>query len=189
MNKQKVLKSLGEESSTVYSAVLLIRNLYLLYMGAMVLAMIAGIAFSSKFAAVLQAGNDTSFLSSLLHSMTFEHPLKSDGSFNLLIYLAGCVIHIAASAVYAFIFHTILQVFKEMKEGLTPFTLKNAYYWKQLYKIFAVLAVISFLASFIFNFAALTFMLSSLVYACFFLSMSLVFEYGSQLQQESDETL
>ena len=32
-------------------------------------------------------------------------------------------------------------------------------------------------------------MISPLLAACFFYSLSLIFEYGAQLQQESDETL
>ena len=37
--------------------------------------------------------------------------------------------------------------------------------------------------------AAVSTVISPLLAACFFYSLSLIFEYGAQLQQESDETL
>ena len=48
--------------------------------------------------------------------------------------------------------------------------------------------MIYFLASFILRPLILA-MISPLLAACFFYSLSLIFEYGAQLQQESDETL
>lgn len=53
---------------------------------------------------------------------------------------------------------------------------------------FSLLTMIYFLASFILRPLILA-MISPLLAACFFYSLSLIFEYGAQLQQESDETL
>lgn len=190
MTKQKTLENLREESSNVYSAVQLIRNFYLFYIGVLVVAMIAGVLFSSRFAAYMQRdGADRLFLSQLIQNFTFKHPLKADGSFNLILYLLGCTLNIGTCVIYAYIFHTLLQIFRNIKSGQSPFTLRNTGYWRRCYQIFAVFTVLSFLSSILFRGLTLSVFLSSLLYACFFLSLALIFEYGSQLQQESDETL
>lgn len=190
MTKQDTLKKLKEESSNLYYAMTVFRALYLIYVGMNVLVMIAVTIFHNNLTVLLQSGSSKAHYISLLMKFFSPFPyLLDDKSPHLLFYLIGGILTAAGASLCALVFHIVVRVFKTVQDGASPFTQKNSDAWKTLYKIYAVLAVLSFLSCFIFGIAGLLILVSMLIYCCFFLFLSLIFQYGSDLQQESDETL
>lgn len=190
MTKQDTLKKLKEESSNLYYAMTVLRALYLIYLGLAIVVMIAVVIFHDRLTVLLQSGSvKADYISVMMKCFSFFPYLTSDKSPHLFFYLLGGVLIAGGAALYALVFHIVVNVFKTVRDGQSPFTQKNADSWKILYRIYAVLSTLVFFSCFILGAAGLIILVSTLIACCFFLFLSLIFQYGYDLQQESDETL
>lgn len=192
MDEKKTLAELREESETLIVNLSTIQILFLIYIAGIVVFWAAGLFASDSFVKVvsMDPSSDlfTVLLQAIIGGLALGYPLLENGTFNLSLYSLGCFLLIFNAGIYAFIFHNLLQVFKSVKKGESPFTTENAGCWKKCYRLFAVLSMICFISAFVIK-PMLVQMLPYILYACFFNALYLIFLYGSSLQKESDETL
>lgn len=189
--KENAMKKLREESSTIYLGTRLILFLYAAYSVSIILLLLFSLFYSSTLLSMrsdsVQKGIPL-FISTIAGVITSGREYTASGEFNFGYYLISLTGQLLPSLISAYIFYTISKMFNSIITGNTPFTDICVRGWKKCYRIFAVITVFCFLGSFIFRPLIMT-MLSPLLGACFFYSLSLIFEYGALLQQESDETL
>lgn len=189
--KENAMKKLREESSTIYLGTRLILFLYAAYSVSIILLLLFSLFYSSTLLSMrsdsVQKGIPL-FISIIAGVITSGREYTASGGFNYGYYLISLAGQLLPSLISAYIFYTISKMFNSIITGNTPFTDICVSGWKKCYRIFAVITVIYFLGSFIIRPLILA-MLSPLLGACFFYSLSLIFEYGALLQQESDETL
>ena len=189
--KENAMKKLREESSTIYLGTRLILFLYAAYSVSIILLLLFSLFYSSTLLSMrsdsIQKGIPL-FISTIAGVITSGREYTASGEFNFGYYLISLTGQLLPSLISAYIFYTISKMFNSIITGNTPFTDICVRGWKKCYRIFAVITVFCFLGSFIFRPLIMT-MLSPLLGACFFYSLSLIFEYGALLQQESDETL
>ena len=189
--KERTLDKLREESRTIYQGTRLITFLNAALAAICITMLILSLIFGSTVTAIRSDAADSG-ISALVrlsaYFVTSGDVYTETGAFNYGYYLMSLAAQIFSAAVIAYIFHSVSSVFKSILDGGTPFTETCMTQWRRCYKFFSVLTMLYFLASFIIRPLILA-MVSPLMAACFFYSLSLIFEYGSQLQQESDETL
>lgn len=189
--KERTLDKLREESSTIYQGTRLIVFLNALFAITCIIMLVLSFVFSST---VTEMRSDTAHRGFPFIVHTFAYLVTSGdvytetGAFNYGYYILSMAAQLFSAGIIAYIFHTISRVFKSILDGGTPFVDTCITEWKRCYRFFSLLTIIYFLASFILRPLILA-MISPLLAACFFYSLSLIFEYGAQLQQESDETL
>lgn len=192
MNEKKTLEELREESETLIGNLSTTQILFFIYIAGIAIFWLTGLFASEAFVKVLSIENSFDIfpvlLQAIISGLALGYPLLDDGSFNFLIYSLGCFLLMVNGGIYAYIFHNLLQVFKSVKKGESPFTIRNAECWKKCYRVFAVLTMICFISAFIIK-PMIVQMLPYILYACFFNALYLIFLYGSGLQEELDETL
>lgn len=192
MTENKTVKKLREESDNVYSFIKFFLFLYGCFILFPTFFLIACLLTRNGIAAALldpSSGNALERALAFLLDAYIEGDLVNPEGKLLILRVAGSLLPgIFSNALMFYIFNCLAKIFMNMNKGETPFTLENASHWKKCSRIFAVLATIQFLISFVapgFIFS----ILFPLMATCFFQALCLIFEYGSQLQQESDETL
>lgn len=191
MNERKNLTELKEESKNITYILTVIRTVYFCYIGGVVIFYASILLMPDFFIQILSEPQNNIInllLVSALNGLCYDRPLTSSGSLNILICTCGAMAQIVMTGFSIFIYQSILKVFKNIQNGETPFTGANASSFKKCYQMYMSLATIIFIASFVIK-PLLFLMVSPLLAACFFYSLYLIFEYGSVLQQESDETL
>ena len=191
MTENKIVKRLREESNYVLSFI----RFFLFIYGAIILfysvVLLGTLLFRNGIAADLNgssAGTLSKLLAGLLSALVDWNPVNAHGKLQILRLMFMLISTIFTNAFMFYVFNNLLHIFKNMERGETPFTLENASCWKKVSRIFAALAMILFLISFILP-GFISSILFPLMASCFFHALGLIFEYGSQLQQESDETL
>jgi hypothetical protein len=190
-SKARALTRLQEESKTICQAAKFLIAVYLCSGLFYLFILAAGIAFQGSIMRILEQENGLKGWPLMIYVL-FQHTLKYDyaaGQPSLSAFALNLAGQIAVSGIGAYIFYCILKVFQSIQNGETPFTPRITGYWKRCYSIFAAIAMILFLASFILRGASILMFLFPLMFACFFYALSLIFEYGTCLQAESDETL
>lgn len=189
--KENALKKLREESSNIYLGTRFILFLNIAYAILIILLLLISLLYSRTLLSMrsesVQKGIPL-FISIFAGVITSGREFTTSGEFNYSYYIISLAGQLLPSLISACIFYTVSRMFNSIITGNTPFTDICIFGWKRCYRIFAVITVIYFLLSFIIRPFILA-MISPLLGACFFYSLSLIFEYGALLQQESDETL
>lgn len=159
----------------------------LLKMGAILLVMIGA---GAMVAIVMAPSLDTSSLS--LKGMWGELPLNVD----LNGFRAAMVPEVLSAGMLASIFFIASFIFKDMKLENTPFTKKTADRLRVISLLIIAVSIIvpsvRLLLLMVYIPSADFYMeinLVQLIFAALFFCLALIFEYGAQLQRESDETL
>lgn len=132
--------------------------------------------------------NLESFLSQILGGLF----IVEDGTstrISFLILSVCTVSKILPNLITCYVFLALLRIFRQIKTGETPFTELSSHMWRNCSRVYAVLAVLAFLSSFIFGIAGLAALLPYMMTYLFFHALELIFLYGEGLQTESDETL
>lgn len=189
--KGNTLKKLREESSNIYLGTRFILFLYAAYAVSVILLLLISLLYSHTLISMRSGSVQKEiplFISIIAGIITSGREFTASGEFNYSYYIISLAGQLLTSLISAYIFYTISRMFNSIITGNTPFTDICICGWKKCYRIFAVLTLIYFLGSFIIRPFILA-MISPLLGACFFYSLSLIFEYGALLQQESDETL
>lgn len=187
-SKTHTLEALREESPLILSGIRLILFGYIVWAIFLALVLLGGLLFHNWITESLNSQEGPLLLSLLAEGFTDGHPLNAQGHFNvpLMVFFVGAGLVSAATSIYIFL--SILRIFKNISRGESPFSSKNAEYWKNCARMYGVLLVVTFLSAFIIK--PLIFgILSPLMGYCFFSALGQIFEYGSFLQTESDETL
>lgn len=191
--KKRTIHKLKEESGTIRQYANLILYLYGAFLVGSLLMMFCGILFRDTFTAALTVSEPSGFWSSAVTAAaslgTDNQPLNSLGQFNLTGYLVNTAGTILSSGMICYLAYSIRQIFRAIEQGETPFTEQNISYWKRCSQFFSALAVILFLLSMLFRGIFILTIMAPLLASCFFYAIALIFEYGSCLQTESDETL
>ena len=192
MTKDRTIGKLKEECENVYSFIRFFLFLYGACILSMTIFLLACLLFSDGIAAALSdpasGGVLDRALAMMLSIFIGENLVGAGGALHLSRIAVEILSSIFTYALMFYIFNCLANIFTNMKKEETPLTLENASRWKKCSRIFAVLATILFWISFAAPGLILT-ILFPLMASCFFQALSLIFEYGSQLQQESDETL
>lgn len=188
--KQTITKS-KEDIDFILSASNLIR--WVIIAGFIMLAfLLAPLIISPCLLNDMMLGTATGKLAQLLSPLLisiFEGSVTANGSFSPVLYLV-LLTQMAIQYITCFlIFDTLCKVFMNIKNGQSPFTAENVKNWKRCAKIYALIATIYFLFSILMRGASIILILNPLFANAFFNALSIIFEYGSQLQKESDETL
>lgn len=189
--KTKSLQKLQEEGKTVYQYSTFFRNAFLIFI-AMTLLLLIFVVFAKdvfiNFYTHLENYSYLWWLGPAVDLLSGGLPFYSEGVFRLPLLVLGCIAQLINWGISAFIFHSITKVFSSIQNGETPFTLKNASYWKKCSQVYGEIAFAYFVLSFLVKPFIIS-ILSPLLASAFFYSLCLIFEYGHELQIESDETL
>lgn len=193
MDKTKTIEKLKEESSTVYSAAKILLIIFAVSGIINGIVLFFGLLFQNQVVAVLKGTIEGGvFLKLLTLTMGLlvgnSELLNAEGMFQLNPFLSSLINSILSSIILCYIIFCILKIFKKIKEGETPFTSANASLWRKCSNIFAVMATIYFFISFLIPPLIIS-VIYPIMLCCFFRTLEFIFDYGSQLQQESDETL
>lgn len=107
-----------------------------------------------------------------------------EGLFNRNAFISGCLFSIVSLGVFAYISHSLAKFFIGISKENPAFTPENAKYlkncssalsaWGCAYLIFGIQIYVLIIIG---------------IAASFFYTLSIIFQHGSQLQQELDETL
>ena len=106
------------------------------------------------------------------------------GQFNRIAFIIGCLFNTASLGIFSYISHSLAKIFIGISKENPAFTLENASYLKKCSSALYAWGG----AYLIFGLQILVFMLTGIV-TSFFYTLSIIFQHGSQLQQQSDETL
>lgn len=188
---RKSLEKLQEEGKTVYHYSSFFRNAFIFFAIMSLLLLIFAIIKKEALIQFYTHPEEYDYLWWLGMSIDLlagGMQFYSEGVFRSSLLMQGCVGQMAASGITAFVFHSITKVFSSIQSGETPFTSENAGYWKKCSQIYGVIAFIYFIVSFLIK-PLIFFILSPILASTFFYSLCLIFEYGGELQKESDETL
>ncbi len=190
-SKARALTRLQAESKTICQAAKLLIGMYLCS-GLFYLSILAaGIVFQDSVIRILEQGDGLKGWPLLVYVL-FQYIVPYDcaaGRLSLPAFAFSLAARIMVSGIGAYIFYCILKVFQSIQNGESPFTARITGYWKRCSSVFAAIAMILFLASFVLRGASVVLSIFPLIFACFFYALSLIFEYGTCLQTESDETL
>lgn len=190
-SKARALTRLQEESKTICQAAKFLIAIYLCSGFFYLSILAAGIVFQDSVTRILEQGNGLKGWPLVVYVL-FQHIVTYDcaaGQLNLPAFVFSLAGQITVSGIGAYIFYCILKVFQSIQNGESPFTPRITGYWKRCYSVFAAITVILFLTSFVLRGASIMMIIVPLIFACFFYALSLIFEYGTCLQAESDETL
>ncbi len=192
MVKDRTLEKLREESEYIHSFIRFFLFIYGFYILITTFFLLGCLVLADGIAAALSnpgsGGAAAHAFAMLLSSFVGENLVNSAGKLHLMGIAAEILPRIISYTVMFYIFSCLIKIFESIKKEETPFTLENASRWKKCSRIFAALAVIQFLTAFVIP-GLIFFILFPLMASCFFQALGLLFEYGSRLQQESDETL
>jgi len=121
---------------------------------------------------------------------------KTQFNGNISDFRSIMVTFILNSAVIAAILYVASFIFKGISRGNSPFEKKNAEKIKIISYLMVALGVLvpllQFLIVYIFIggiYTSVAINLENIVFAAVFFCLALIFEYGAELQQQSDETL
>lgn len=192
MKKEKALDNLKKESEIVCQA----SGIFIFFGGACLFALTAvlavGIAMQGTITRAVQDPDSSlkvyKILRVLAEYFTDGHPIGAGGQFNIGLFAALVLTCIGKVAVFMYVCFCIWKVFQNMRTGVSPFTVQNTMYWKRISQVFAVITVLTFLGAFVLK-GLIVAMIKPLFFYGLFQSLNLLFEYGSYLQTESDETL
>lgn len=185
LSRQSLLELLSEESGLCCSYLKVF-----LFLNAAIILMYAAI-FVSVLAVpgfYTEGNNLGSFLSQILGGLF----IVEDGTstrISFLILSVCTVSKILPNLITCYVFLALLRIFRQIKTEETPFTELSSHMWRNCSRVYAVLAVLAFLSSFIFGIAGLAALLPYMMTYLFFHALELIFLYGEGLQTESDETL
>ena len=191
--KKKTIQKLKEESGTVCKYAGLILFIYGIAFALSLFLLICSIIFSDIITSALTASGDSGILASIITEIasagTEQRPLNSLGQFNSALFISNIAETIVSSGMICYVTYSIRRIFLSIEQGETPFTEHNISHWQKCSHIFSALAVCCFLLACITRGVFLFAIVTPLLASCFFYAIALVFEYGSCLQTESDETL
>lgn len=191
--KKRTIEKLKEESDSVYQYAAAIFWLNGAVFFFSILLFTGGLLFHSTITNLLNGSFHSESLSKivtlLVSAFTDGQPFNSQRQLNLVHFASNTGNLALTSGMIAYLSYCISQIFLAIKKGDTPFTSRNISYWRKCSHFFSIIAVVLFLASFLTHGALLLSVLTPMLLSCFFYCIALIFEYGSCLQTESDETL
>lgn len=123
------------------------------------------------------------FIASIMSGKS-ELWLIKNGEFNRVAFISGIFFNFVALGVFSYITHFLAKIFSSITDSISPFTEINVRYLKTASTALSALGG----AYIILGNSLFTFVVVELS-ASFLYALSMIFQYGSQLQLLSDETI
>lgn len=126
---------------------------------------------------------------SYVMDFTNQQPLNSSGAFRIVQFSINILEQIIPYGLACYVARSIKAIFSSIEQGESPFTKKAVEYCKRCAKRLATLTSAWFTAALFLKEVSCAPILLIALASSFFQAFALIFEYGSCLQIESDETL
>ena len=120
---------------------------------------------------------------------TNQQPFNENGVFRLVRFSINVLEQIIPYGIACYVARSIKKIFSSVELGVSPFTKKAIDYCKSCSKRLTTLVSVWFIISLFSEEVSCAPILVIALAASFFQALALIFEYGSCLQTESDETL
>lgn len=192
--KSKALEKLKEESSSVRQYALLFLIIQMVCMMFYAAVLLAGVVVAVSCTNGGLEDPPTLLQKMAVSLVKFQQEaqasLMNEGeNFHLLRFSVRPAGELLTCGIYAYVSWRFYQAFCAISAGETPFTKESIRAWRSCCRLFTGITVAFFLLSFLLRGVFLLSVVPPMMAACFFGALQFIFEYGSCLQVESDETL